>query len=51
MNETNEPDRTDDYARLDRGWEALDSGDAEAALELAGQASEELAETWVLRAT
>ncbi|MCY3003371.1 MAG: metallopeptidase family protein [Planctomycetota bacterium] len=51
MNDTNEPDRTDDYTHLDRGWEALDSGEPEAALELAAKASDELAETWVLRAT
>jgi predicted Zn-dependent protease with MMP-like domain len=51
MNDSNEPDRTDDYALLDRGWEALDSGEPEAALELAAKASDELGETWVLRAT
>ena len=51
MNESDEPDRTADYAHLDRGWEALDAGEPEAALELAAQASDELGETWVLRAT
>jgi len=40
-----------DYATLDRAWEALDAGDADAALELARDVSDELAETWVLRAT
>lgn len=40
-----------DYAALDRAWEAFDAGDAEAALECARGASDELAETWVLRAT
>jgi predicted Zn-dependent protease with MMP-like domain len=51
MNDSNEPDRSEDYARLDRGWEALDAGEPEAALELAAQASEDLGETWVLRAS
>ncbi|MBM3991225.1 MAG: metallopeptidase family protein [Planctomycetes bacterium] len=40
-----------DYATLDRAWEALDALDAGAALEIAAGASDELAETWVLRAT
>lgn len=40
-----------DYAVLDRAWAALDAGDAEGALELTRAASEDLAETWVLRAT
>ena len=44
-------DHEQDYAALDRAWEALDAGDAEAALELARAVSDELAETWVLRAT
>lgn len=44
-------DHEQDYATLDRAWEALDAGEAEAALECARGASDELAETWVLRAT
>ncbi|MCC7015531.1 MAG: metallopeptidase family protein [Planctomycetes bacterium] len=40
-----------DYAALDAAWEALDRGEPEHALELCSAASDELAETWVLRAT
>ncbi len=44
-------ERERDYAALDRAWKSLDEGDAQAALDIALEASEELAETWVLRAT
>lgn len=40
-----------DYALLDRAWAALDAGEPQQALEIADEANEELAETWVLRAT
>jgi predicted Zn-dependent protease with MMP-like domain len=40
-----------DYERLDEAWAAVDAGEPERALELTRGASEDLAETWVLRAT
>jgi predicted Zn-dependent protease with MMP-like domain len=40
-----------DYAALDAAWEALDGGEPERALQLAQTASEQLAETWILRAS
>jgi predicted Zn-dependent protease with MMP-like domain len=42
---------SDDYARLDEAWAALDAGEPERALELTQGLDEELAETWILRAT
>lgn len=41
----------DEYATLDAAWAALDSGEPEQALELTRTCPEDLAETWILRAT
>jgi predicted Zn-dependent protease with MMP-like domain len=40
-----------DYERLDDAWAAIDAGEPERALELTRGGPEDLAETWVLRAT
>jgi predicted Zn-dependent protease with MMP-like domain len=44
-------ERSDESSALDRAWEALDEGDAQAALELAASVDPGLREGWILRAS